>query len=52
LSWRLSDRLRLTVSWWGVLRSLQDCVCTHIERDLECSSEVGKKEGGNLIRGR
>jgi hypothetical protein len=36
----------------GCLRSLQDCVCTHIERDLECSSEGGKKEGGNLIRGR
>jgi hypothetical protein len=35
------------------LRSLQDCVCTHIERDLECSSEAGKKEGAeNLIRGR
>jgi hypothetical protein len=33
-----------TFCCWGDLRSLQDCVCTHIERDLECSSG-GKKKG-------
>jgi hypothetical protein len=39
-----NNRQQQTFCCWGDLRSLQDCVCTHIERDLECSSG-GKKKG-------
>jgi hypothetical protein len=41
---RNNNRQQQTFCYWGDLRSLQDCVCTHIEPDLECSSG-GKKKG-------